>query len=286
MRFTVKLGGSILEAAPIRQGILSQVAQLRAEGNEVLVVHGGGKSLSRRLAQLNIPSRFVEGLRVTDAATLSVALMVLAGEVNKSLVADLERLGASALGLCGADAASVRCVPLSEAAGSADGLGFVGRPVSVNKSFFDLLLSQDIIPVVSSLALGPDFHFYNINADQMASACAWGTGCQALVYLTDVAGVLGGNGTTVRSAGPAEIEDLRNRHVITGGMLPKTLSCLEALERGVPSVYVLPGASPGVLRRVVDGTLSEGTCISRRTKPQPRESHRRNAESAEKENDQ
>lgn len=263
MRFTVKLGGSILEDASIRQGILSQVAQLRAEGSEVLVVHGGGKSLSRRLAQWNIPSRFVEGFRVTDAATLSAALMVLAGEVNKGLVADLERLGAKALGLCGADAGSVRCVPLSAGAGSADGLGFVGRPVSVDKSFFDLLLSQALIPVVSSLALGPDFHFYNVNADQMASACAWGTGCQALVYLTDVAGVLAGNGTILRSAGPVDIEDLRNKQVITGGMLPKTLSCLEALERGVPSVYILPGASPDILRRVIDGTLTEGTCISR-----------------------
>ena len=261
MRFTVKLGGSILEDASIRYEILRQVSSLRARGSEIIVVHGGGKRLSRRLAQLNLPSRFIDGLRVTDRATLEAALMVLAGEVNKGIVAELGKLGAKAVGICGADACAVRCVPLSKGGGSADGLGFVGRPVSVDAEFFEGLLSHKLVPVVASLALGEDFNFYNINADQMASICAWAAGSGALVYLTDVPGVRGSDRSILRDLGRSEIEDLRAREVITGGMLPKTLSCLEALDHGVSSAYILPGASEGILERFVNGTLAEGTCI-------------------------
>jgi acetylglutamate kinase len=261
LRFTVKLGGSILEDASIRREILREVASLNALGNEMILVHGGGKSLSRRLAQLNIPSRFINGLRVTDEATLEVALMVLAGEVNKGIVAELGMLGAKAVGLCGADACAVRCVPHSDSGGSTNGLGFVGRPVSADAEFFECLLSRKLLPVVSSLALGEDYHFYNINADQMASICAWAAGSRALVYLTDVSGVLGSDGAILREIGRSEIEELCASQVITGGMLPKTLSCLEAIDHGVPSVFILPGASKGILQRFVGGTLAEGTRI-------------------------
>ncbi len=261
MRFTVKLGGSILEERPVRQEILRQIASLTAQGNEMIVVHGGGKSLSRRLAQMNLPSRFVNGLRVTDEATLEVALMVLAGEVNKGIVADLGRLGAKAVGICGADASAVRCVPIPAAGDSASALGFVGKPVNADAEFFECLLVHKLVPVVSSLALGEDFHFYNINADQMASVCAWSVRSHALVYLTDVSGVRGRDGSILGNIGRSEIGDLCSREVITGGMLPKTLSCLEALDHGVPSAYILPGASGGILERFVNGTLSEGTCI-------------------------
>ena len=115
--------------------------------------------------------------------------------------------------------------------------------------------------MVSSLAAGDDFQLYNVNADQMAAICAWGTGCQALVYLTDVPGVRMEDGSVARMLGRVEIENLRSKGIIKGGMLPKTGSCLEALERGVASVYILPGVTPGILNRFVDAALEEGTCI-------------------------
>ena len=261
LRFTVKLGGSILEEAPVRQSILSEIASLKLEGNEIILVHGGGKSLSRRLGQLGIPSRFVDGLRVTDTETRDVALMVLAGEVNKAMIVELERLGTSAVGICGADACAVRCVALSGDPGSPQNLGLVGRPTEVNRSFFESLLALKIMPVVSSLALGQDFQLYNVNADHMASVCASGTGCQALIYLTDVPGVRDGDGAVLSRIKRQDVEGLRNQGIISGGMLPKTTSCLEALERGVSAVYILPGASPGILRRLLDGVLEEGTTI-------------------------
>lgn len=261
MRITVKLGGSILDDAPIRRGILEQIAALHNLGNEIILVHGGGKHLSRRLLQLGVPSDFLDGLRVTDETTLDVALMVLAGEVNKKLVAELLRAGCGAVGICGADGAAVRCAPLSREGEQPGKLGYVGAPTRLDKSIFETLLTLRLVPIVSSVALGEDFHFYNINADQMASICAWGTGSEALVYLTDVPGVMNENAVVMRNIGASDIAGLRRRGIIAGGMLPKTASCLEALDHGVRSVHIVPGASAGVLRRFAEGTLEEGTHI-------------------------
>ncbi len=261
MRITVKLGGSILEDAEIRMRLLGQVAAIVAQGHETILVHGGGKSLSRRLSQLQMVSRFVEGLRVTDAETLGVAVMVLAGEVNKRIVSELSSMGRGALGICGADAGAVHCVPLGDLPEGPTGIGFVGKPSHVNKSFFDLILGSGLVPVVSSIALGPDSQLYNINADQMAAACAWVAGCTSLIYLTDVPGILDENGSVISRIDKAGILELRSRGILTGGMLPKTASCLEALEAGVTSVLILPGAGPDILLRAVGGTLKEGTEI-------------------------
>lgn len=241
--------------------LLEQISIVASRGHEILLVHGGGKSLNRRLAQMQIASKFIDGLRVTDAETLGVAVMVLAGEVNKRLVAELSRFDVGAVGLCGADAGSVRCLPVAGMAGYPEGVGFVGKPVAVNRDFFELLFERRLLPVVSSIALGPDGQFYNVNADQMASACASGTGCESLIYLTDVPGVRDENGLVLETLGEPEIERMRSEGILSGGMLPKTSSCLEALNAGVSSVLIVPGASQGVLVKYVDGTLKEGTRI-------------------------
>jgi len=261
MRITIKLGGSVLEDAGIRNHLLLQVLALAGQGHEMIVVHGGGKSLSRRLSQLKMASRFINGLRVTDAETLAVAIMVLAGEVNKKIVSELVGLGAQALGICGADADAVRCLPVSDLPGYTAEIGFVGKPSHVNRSFFDLVLGSGLIPVVCSIALGPNGQLYNINADQMAAACAWGTGSSALIYLTDVPGVMDESGAVLNRINRAEISQLRSRGILSGGMLPKTDSCLEALEAGVESVFILPGSSPDILLRFINKSLKEGTEI-------------------------
>ncbi len=261
MRITVKLGGSILEEAGIRASILDQVSKTAALGHEVVLVHGGGKSLNRRLSQMRIESRFKDGLRVTDAETLSAAVMVLAGEVNKRIVSEMNRSGANAIGICGADACAVRCTRLSELPGSPDGIGFVGRPSVVNRAFFDTVFKAGWIPVVSSIALGPDGQLYNVNADQMASACAWGAGCSSLVYLTDVSGVKDESGSVLRNLDESEIEALRSSGIIKGGMLPKTSSCLESLAKGVKEALILPGAEPDILIKFIEGKQTGGTHI-------------------------
>lgn len=261
MRITIKLGGSLLENPSTRSSILRQVARLHTEGTEIILVHGGGKRLSKRLAELGLESRFVGGLRVTDEATLDAALMVLAGEVNKSLVLELASCGVKAMGMCGADALAVGCARASDRPGYPAELGFVGIPTVVDRGAFDLLVGAGMVPVVASIATGEDFHAYNVNADQMASICAWGTGAEALVYLTDVPGVMDKAGVVQPRLGRAGIHRLRAEGAIAGGMLPKTESCLDALGHGVKSVYILPGISPDILQKSLGGTLREGTVI-------------------------
>jgi acetylglutamate kinase len=261
LRLTVKLGGSILEDGDIRMRLLSQVSSIAKQGHQIILVHGGGKSLNRRLSQMQMASEFIEGLRKTDADTLQAAVMVLAGEVNKKIVAELIQVGTPAVGICGADAEAVQCVSVEGLPGYPAGIGFVGKPTKVNKSFFEMMLSAGLTPVVSSIAIGADCHLYNVNADQMASACASGVGCASLVFLTDVPGVRDGNGSVLSRLSEDEIRSLRTRGILSGGMLPKTSSCLEAIAAGVGSVHILPGSSPDVLTKFIDGTLREGTCI-------------------------
>jgi acetylglutamate kinase len=261
MRITIKLGGSILEDSGIRSHILEQIAEIYSQGHEIILVHGGGKSMNRRLSQLQMTSTFIDGLRVTDADTLGVALMVLAGEVNKNIVAEMARLEMPAIGICGADAAAVRCECVSGTPGYPEGIGFVGKPTEVNLSFFDMIIGSGLVPVVSSIAMDRASRLYNINADQMASACAWGARCASLVYLTDVPGVKDQNGRVLSSLNLSGIIKLREQGVLSGGMLPKTNSCLEALNAGVGAVHILPGAEKNMLRKFIKGTLTEGTKI-------------------------
>ncbi len=261
MRVTIKLGGAILEEQESRQEIVRQLAEAALRRTEIIVVHGGGRSLTRRLQQLGVASRFSGGLRITDSETLTVALMVLAGEVNKTLVRTLGSAGVRAVGICGADAECVRCERVPSAAGGSEDLGFVGIPTRVDRSFFETLLSAGLTPVVACLALGHDWQLYNVNADQMASTIAWATGSELLVYLTDVPGVLDEGGNVIAHLGGAEIARLRQRGVLTGGMLPKTSACLEAIGRGVKTVHILPGQVPGILSRLLEGRRAEGTRI-------------------------
>jgi acetylglutamate kinase len=261
VRITVKLGGSILEEAATRIRLLEQISKIAAGGHQIILVHGGGKSLNRRLSQMQMTSQFIDGLRVTDAETLGVAVMVLAGEVNKTIVAEMSGLGVRAMGICGADAGAVRCVQVEGLPGYPAGIGYVGKPVEVNSGFFQMLFGFGLVPVVSSIALGQDSKLYNVNADQMASACASGTHCTSLIFLTDVPGIRDENGKVVGDINEAGIMSMRSRGILSGGMLPKTSSCLEALKNGVGSVLILPGSTPDVLLQYIDGSLTEGTRI-------------------------
>jgi len=152
-------------------------------------------------------------------------------------------------------------VNVSTLPGYPSGIGFVGKPVKVNRSIFEMILKTGLVPVVSSIALDQDAQLYNVNADQMAAACAWGALCDALVYLTDVPGVRDESGEVLGRMDKADILSLRSHGIISGGMLPKTSSCLEAIDLGVGSVHIVPGADPDILIKFAQGTLTEGTKI-------------------------
>ena len=256
MKVVVKIGGAALDDKELLHKCAQAVTEMAREGHKVVVVHGGGAALTRVLKQLGKTSEFVNGLRVTDSETRDVALMVLAGRINKTLVAALNCLGQPAVGLCGGDGASFRA---RKKKSNGTDLGFVGEISSVDARWIEAIWQNGGMPVVSSLALGSDGEYYNVNADQMAAACAVGCRADALVFLTDVAGVKDADGTVIRWLDLKTVIELERAAVIAGGMLPKLEACQHALRAGVGRVRILPAAHSEVLPELCVSRVDVGT---------------------------
>ncbi len=255
MKYVVKLGGVALEDPAVLLLCCRAIHDLVSDGNQVAVVHGGGVQLTRTLAQMGKTSEFISGLRVTDAETRDAALMVLAGRVNKSLVATLGQVGVSAIGLSGGDGHVFRARKKK----TTPDLGFVGEIAATDPKWLEAIWKMNAVPVISSIALGFDGEYYNINADEMASACAIATHADALVFLTDVPGVKGADGSVMRWLKLQEIPGLESTSVITGGMLPKLHACREALTHGVKRVRILPAGSAASLPNLISTRVNDGT---------------------------
>jgi acetylglutamate kinase len=255
MKYVVKLGGAALENPELLNRCTEAVAELARSGNQVALVHGGGVQLTRILKALGKDSEFIAGLRVTDAQTRDTALMVLAGQVNKLLVAALGAHGQSAVGLSGGDGLVFR----ARKKRTAPDLGFVGEIVSSDPRWLDAIWKMGSVPVLSSMALGFDGEYYNINADEMAAACAMCCDADALVFLTDVPGVLGADGDVMRWLTVDQIAVLTRDEVISGGMLPKLGACREALLHGVRRVRILPAEMATALPDLCSSRISHGT---------------------------
>ncbi len=255
MKFVVKLGGATIEDKRVLHACGKAIADLVADGNQVAVVHGGGAQLTRTLAQMGKESQFISGLRVTDEETRDAALMVLAGRVNKSLVAAIGSHGQAAIGLSGGDGHVFRARKKK----TNPDLGFVGEIAATDPRWLDAIWTMNAVPVVSSIALGFDGEYYNINADEMASACAVCTHADALVFLTDVPGVKGADGNVLRWLTLAEIPALERQNVVSGGMLPKLKACKDALNHGVKRVRILPAESARFLPDLCSSRVNDGT---------------------------
>ena len=236
MKLVVKIGGAALDNKELVKKFAKTIPSLCKEGHQIVIVHGGGAALSRTLKQLGCETT----LRRTDCAspnaqTRDVAIMVLAGQLNKQLVAAIGAAGQPAIGICGGDLGMFRA-----AKKQSPDLGFVGEIRSVNIDWIERLWTAGIVPVVSSLALGFDGEYYNVNADQMASACAIACGAHALIYLTDVPGVKDADGTVIRWLDVKAIAQMVQKATVSGGMLPKLEACTSALKKGVTRVRILP----------------------------------------------
>ena len=255
MKYVVKLGGAGLESPQLLQGSVVAIAELARDGNQVAVVHGGGTQLTRMLKALGKQSEFVDGLRVTDAETRDAALMVLAGRVNKSLVAALGTLGQPAMGLCGGDGLLFR----ARKKRTSPDLGFVGEIAASDPRWLEAIWKLSGVPVLCSMALGFDGEYYNVNADEMAAACAIACRADALVFLTDVPGVRGGDGNVRRWLSIDQIAEMTKTAVISGGMLPKLSACREALLNGVKRVRILPAEAAGSLPDLCSSRVTHGT---------------------------
>lgn len=245
----IKIGGSTLGSTDTT---FRDVAAMAAEGDMPVVVHGGGSEASRWLEAMSIPSRFENGLRVTDERVLPVVVAVFAGLVNKRIVAAINAAGARAVGLSGADGRLLEC-RLADPE-----LGFVGEPVAVHAEAIVALRAAGLVPVISSLGFVPGDdadQLVNVNADTVAGNIAAAIDARELVFLTDVEGVRDGDGRAVGRLTAAEAGRLIEQGVISGGMIPKVQACLHAVSLGVPA-HIIDGRVPGSLRqRIGAGTL-------------------------------
>jgi acetylglutamate kinase len=228
----VKVGGKAIEQR--KEETLLDIVLLRYVGMLPVLVHGGGPEITALSDRLGIPSKFRDGLRVTDAATMDVVKMVLTGKVNPDIVATLNRLGGQSVGMSGEDGPSIIAEKLDES------LGFVGRVTQINPEPVTALLDRGYIPVLASVGLGYDGQAYNINADTVAAEIAVALGAAKLILMTDVPGILDAGGQVVNELDRERAGRLITEGVVRGGMIPKLQACLRSLDK-VPEAHVIDG---------------------------------------------
>ena len=267
--FVIKYGGHAMGDPEAARDFAEDVVLLKAVGINPVVVHGGGPQIGRMLKRLGVESRFVDGLRVTDAETAEVAEMVLAGSINKQIVGWIAAAGGRAVGISGKDAGLVQ----AEKVGRTDpdrsqgierhvDLGFVGEPVAVDRRLIDSLTRDGIVPVIAPVASGADGHTYNINADTMAGAIAAALGAARFFLLTDVAGVLDKAGALLTDLSPADVAALYEDGTISGGMIPKLQTCVAAVQAGVGAAVILDGRVPHGMLLEIFTRRGAGTLVS------------------------
>jgi acetylglutamate kinase len=247
LKLLVKLGGTLLDHATTCRMLAAELTDLRKAGHDLVVVHGGGKQMTRFLQERGVESRFVNGLRVTTPEVIDAVLKVFAGSVNHELVAAMIAAGSLAVGLTGIDAC------LAEAEQMHADLGAVGRVVRSNPEVLNVLTQNGFVPVVACVAGDRRGNVYNVNADQMAVACASGFAADRLIFLTDVDGVKGTDGGIIPTLTPAEATRLITEGVATGGMQAKLNAAIDAIRNGVGQVMIAPGTLERAVDRVLDG---------------------------------
>ena len=268
--FVVKYGGHAMGDPKAARDFAQDIVLLKAVGINPVVVHGGGPQIGAMLERLGVESRFVGGLRVTDAETARIAEMVLSGAINKEIVAWIGQAGGCAAGISGKDSSLVQAIPVTRIVKDPDSrieqaieLGFVGQPANVDRRLIDTLSSAGIIPVIAPIALGDDGHTYNINADTMAGAIAVALGAARLFLLTDVAGVFDQSGGLLTDLNPARIAALQADEIIHGGMIPKLETCVAAVEGGVDAAVILDGQVPHAMLLEIFTARGAGTLVRR-----------------------
>jgi len=266
----VKYGGHAMGDESLGRDFARDIVLLKQVGLNPIVVHGGGPQIGRMLDRLKIQSEFVDGLRVTDTATVEIVEMVLAGSINKQIVAMINQAGGKAVGISGKDANLIQARKLTRTKRDPDSniekvldLGFVGDPDRIDTTILDVFKQSSVIPVVAPIGIGADGETYNINADTVAGAIAGAVSADRLLLLTDVAGVKGKDGDLIASMSRAEAEAMIADGTISGGMIPKVETCLDAVARGVEAAVILDGRVPHAVLLEIFTEHGVGTLIRR-----------------------
>ncbi len=273
----IKYGGHAMGDPELTRDFARDIVLLKQIGLKPVVVHGGGPQIAAMLERLAIKSTFVQGLRVTDAATVDVVEMVLAGSINKQIVTSINREGGRALGLSGKDGNLIiaRKVHRTERDPASNiekvlDLGFVGEPDTVNPAVLQSILSSDVIPVIAPIGLGRGGETFNINADTAAGAIAAALGARRLLLLTDVPGVLGSDSRLIERLTVAQAGTLIREGVVKGGMIPKLTTAMEAVAAGAEGAVILDGRMPHGLLVELFTSAGAGTLIApEQTPPEP-----------------
>tara|TARA_R110002110_G_scaffold70800_5_gene189535 strand:+ start:4082 stop:4999 length:918 start_codon:yes stop_codon:yes gene_type:complete len=266
----VKYGGHAMGDEELGAEFARDIVLLKQAGLNPIVVHGGGPQIGAMLTRLGIKSEFSGGLRITDKATVEIVEMVLAGSINKQIVAQLNQAGGRAVGLCGKDGNLVVARKVEQKIHDPESniekildLGFVGEPEKINPEILTVIQKSDIIPVIAPIGVSRDGHTYNINADTVAGAIAAAMGAARLLLLTDVRGVLDKQGKLMAALTLAQARDLMKDGTISGGMIPKLETCVEALEGGVEAVVILDGRVPHAVLLELFTEHGAGTLIQK-----------------------
>ena len=271
--FVVKYGGHVMGDPELSVKFARDIVLLKQVGINPIVVHGGGPQIGAMLKKLKIKSSFVDGLRVTDAAAVEVVEMVLSGSINKQVVRLVNQAGGTAIGLSGTDGSLIKAKKLQRRKRDPDSniekvldLGFVGEPSIINAKVLEELASSDIIPVIAPLGIGSKGETLNINADTAAGAIAAAVGASRLLMLTDVKGVINKRGVLIQEMSAKEVQSNIRNGTITGGMIPKTETCLSAVKKGVDAAVILDGRVPHALILEIFTAHGVGTLIRKTVK--------------------
>ena len=256
----VKYGGSAMLDENFMKSVIQDITLLKLVGFKPIIVHGGGKAISRHIDRLGMETQFINGLRVTDEDTLEAAEMVL-NSVNKKLVQIVEQLGVRAIGISGKDG---RLLTVKKKLSEGQDIGYVGEVTHVNEDILLELLEDDFLPIVCPIWLDEDYHGYNINADDAASAIAEAVKAEKLAFLTDTEGVYmdkDDSSTVISEMTVSEAEKLIEDGIIAGGMLPKIKNCMDAIKNGVSRVHILDGRIPHSILLEIFTNKGVGTAI-------------------------
>ena len=256
----VKYGGSAMVDENLKKRVIEDVTLLKLVGFKPIIVHGGGKEISKWVGRVGMEPQFINGLRVTDADTMEIAEMVL-GRVNKSLVQLVEELGVRAIGISGKDGGLLK---VDKKYSGGQDIGYVGEIKQVNAQILFDLLEKDFLPIVCPVGLDDDFNTYNINADDAACAIARAVQAEKLAFLTDIEGVYkdpDDPDTLISELRVDEAQELMKEGYIGGGMLPKLQNCIDAIENGVSRVHILDGRIPHCLLLEIFTNRGIGTAI-------------------------
>jgi len=250
----VKYGGNAIGEEGVPEHFAQSMVLMKQTGIDPVVVHGGGPQIGAMLERLQIKSEFIDGLRVTDRNAIDVVEMVLSGSINKQIVSAINSAGGRAVGLSGKDGNLIVAKKLQRTKRDPVGnverivdLGFVGEPDEINPEVLETIMNSDLIPVVAPIGVGRNGETYNINADTVAGAIAGALNADRLLFLTDVPGVMDKDGTIIQSLTISQAQALIRDGTISGGMIPKVQTCIDALKAGVEAVVILDGRIPHVL---------------------------------------